>query len=279
VKKPTTRGGPSTILASLQADLEKLAVEAAANPPSSHQRRQLDRALRALSGRIEKLLRDLDPIQQPTSVFDPSNPKIIGRFTALALVAQARHLLAEVASFYGSGVYAIYYKGSFEPYAPISGTETPIYVGQASPETPNARTPIEQGAKLSSRLNEHRRNIEKASSTLRIDDFECRMLVVQSGWETAAEDYLIRLFRPIWNKETKILYGLGKHGDSAETRTNKRSPWDTLHPARVWAAPTVEDARSPGEIHEDLRQHFVGARVFANMSEVLGEFLDGLRQA
>ena len=75
------------------------------------------------------------------------------------------------------------------------------------------------------------------------------MLVVQSGWETAAEDYLIRLFRPIWNKETKILYGLGKHGDSAETRTNKRSLWDTLHPARVWAAPTLEDARSPAEIH------------------------------
>ena len=68
-------------------------------------------------GVFEKLLRDLDPVQQPTSVFDPSNPKIIGRFTALALVAQARHLLGEVASFYGSGVYAIYYKGSFAPYA------------------------------------------------------------------------------------------------------------------------------------------------------------------
>lgn len=273
-----TRGGPSRILASLQADLERLADEAAANPPSSHQRRQLDRALRALSGRIERLLRDLDPVQQPTSVFDPSNPKIIGRFTALALVAQVRHALAEAASFYGSGVYAIYYKGPFPPYAPISGNETPIYVGQASPQTPNARTPIEQGAKLSGRLNEHRRNIEKATSTLSVDDFECRMLVVQSGWETAAEDYLIRLFRPIWNKETRILYGLGKHGDKATTRGNKRSPWDTLHPARKWAAPTAEDKRSITEIHDDLRKHFADTRVFANMSEVLDEFLNGLRQ-
>lgn len=86
---------------------------------------------------------------------------------------------------------------------------------------------MEQGAKLCGRLSDHRKNIDKATSTLNLTDFEFRSLVVQSGWETAAEDYLIHLFSPIWNSETNILYGLGKHGDSATTRANKRSPWDT----------------------------------------------------
>jgi hypothetical protein len=279
MKAPAERGAPSKILAALQTDLEKIATEAAANPPSSHQRRQLDKALRALSGRIEKLLRDLDPIQHPTAIFDPNNPKIVGRFIALALVAQQRQPLGAIASFYGSGVYAIYYKGPFELYARISTSETPIYVGQASPSFPNARTPIEQGDKLAGRLNEHRKNIQRASSTLDISDFECRMLVVQSGYETAAEDYLIELFRPIWNAETNLVYGLGKHGDAATTRANKRSPWDTLHPGRAWAAPTTEDARTEPQIRADLKTHFANTRTFANLDEVLNEFLDGLRQA
>jgi Eco29kI restriction endonuclease len=105
------------------------------------------------------------------------------------------------------------------------------------------------------------------------------MLVVQSGYETAAEDYLIELFRPIWNAETNLVYGLGKHGDAATTRANKRSPWDTLHPGRAWAAPTTEDARTEPQIRADLKTHFANTRTFANLDEVLNEFLDGLRQA
>jgi hypothetical protein len=73
----------------------------------------------------------------------------------------------------------------------------------------------EQGERLAARLNDHRKNIGKAVSTLNVDDFQARFLVVQSGWETAAEDYLIHLFRPIWNSEVDILYGLGKHGGHA----------------------------------------------------------------
>lgn len=79
---------------------------------------------------------------------------------------------------------------------------------------------MEQSDRLCRRLSEHRKNIRKAANTLDIADFEFRSLVVQSGWETPAEDYLIHLFRPIWNKETGILYGLDKHGDNAKTRAN-----------------------------------------------------------
>ena len=59
--------------------------------------------------------------------------------------------------------------------------------------------------------------------------------MVRSAWQTTAEDYLIGRFQPVWNKQTGVCHGFGKHGDSPETRANKRSPWDTLHPGRQWA--------------------------------------------
>jgi hypothetical protein len=266
------------LLEQLKGTLAALTEQARSTPLSTVARRKLDGGAREVMAQLAQLLHELDPIRQPSAIFDPSNPKIVGRFVALALVAQPRHKLAEIERFYGSGVYALYYKGKFPAYKAVSGTETPLYVGQAAPAS-NARTPMEQGDKLSSRLSEHRKNIERANASLNIDDFECRTLVVQSGWETAAEDYLIHLFSPIWNNETKILYGLGKHGDAAETRGNKRSPWDTLHPGRAWAASNkLVDARTPDEISKDLKAHFSSTRIFKSLDEVLAEFIQELRQ-
>jgi hypothetical protein len=212
-------------------------------------------------------------------MFDPSNPKVVGRFVSLALVAQSRQPLSEIARFYGSGVYAIYYNGKHPLYGPLSKSETPIYVGQAAPTVSNARTPSEQGDKLSSRLEEHRKNICRATSTIAIEDFEFRALVVQSGWETAAEDYLIHLFHPIWNSETSLVFGLGKHGDSANTRANKRSPWDTLHPGRTWAADKkLLDAKTTPQIKTELADHFKKHPVFKDMDNLLLSFIDELKQ-
>jgi len=276
--KSTTPIDVSKIISGLRADIDRLATSANALPAGSRDRKHLDTELRDLISRVEVLLRDLDPIRQPMATFDPSNPKIIGRFIALALVAQPRFKLKEVERFYGSGVYAIYYHGPFAPYAALSGSETPVYVGQASPAVSNAKTPMAQGDRLARRLDEHRRNIGLATSTISLHDFDCRALVVQSGWETAAEDYLIHLFRPIWNNETDILYGLGKHGDDAVTRANKRSPWDTLHPGRKWAAKSTEDARGRDRILSDLKKHFGATRIFKSIDDVLKEFVEELRQ-
>jgi hypothetical protein len=275
-KKPTPTGELVERLKQDLADLIKRTGEGLTN----HARRSLDAEVREVMSRLGKLLHEIDPIRQPAAVFDPSNPKVIGRFTALALVAQPRQPLGRIERFYGSGVYAIYYRGPFAAYAPLSRSETPIYVGQAAPEMSNARLPIEQGDRLSGRLDEHRKNIGKAESTLAIDDFDYRVLVVQSGWETPAEDYLIHMFRPIWNKETNILFGIGKHGDAATTRKNRRSPWDTLHPARKWASASapLTDARAPEQIADDLQRHFAETRVFNSIDEVLSEFIAELRQ-
>lgn len=263
--------------AQLRDALDKLGSDATAVELSNPARRKLERDILEGIDRLTGLLNVIDPIQQPASIFDPSDPRIIGRFVALALVAQPRIPLGDIGRFYGSGVYAIYYRGPFSPYAPISGSETPVYVGQAAPELAGARTPREQGAKLAGRLNEHRKNITKAITTIDIADFDCRTLVVQSGWETPAEDFLIDLFKPIWNKETGPVYGIGKHGDASSTRGNTKSPWDTIHEARAWA--TTDDRQSPEQIELALVEHFKRVHTFATSDDLLRSFVDGLRQA
>jgi hypothetical protein len=224
---------------------------------------------------LEQVVREIDPVQLPLSFFDPTEPSLIGRFISIALVAQQRLNLDSIESFYGSGVYAIYYRGDFEPYVPISHTETPIYVGKADPQG-SPKSPIDQGTKLFDRLREHRKSIRKVDH-IDIADFDCRYLAVQSGYQAAAERHLIGLFRPLWNNETRILFGIGKHGDSSETRANNKSPWDTLHPGREWARGNPE-AISREEITTRVARHFETASIFRTVDSVLEAFLNELRR-
>jgi hypothetical protein len=257
---------------------EKLAEEEASQVPASRAKR----VRKTISEAYEKLrmvMDDLDPIKHPGFVFDPSNPNVVGRIVGITMIAQPRKPLANVDRFYGSGVYAIYYNGDFPAYAAISRREHPIYVGKADPADAGSKTARDQGDKLSLRLNEHRKNIAKATTTLRIEDFEYRALVVQTGWQSAAESYLIDLFKPIWNNEVNISYGFGKHGDAPETRSNLRSPWDTLHHGRDWAHrdPNMKDARSPERIVEDMAQHLVKYPPLGSTDEILRRFLEEIR--
>lgn len=275
MRGPITVDGDIDAIRERISDLVQISTTRSLSVPA---RKRLDASIRRLIADLEKALSNIDPVAMPVSVFDPSNPKIIGRFTALALLAQARVPLSDVPRFYGSGVYAIYYNGDYPAYSPLSGTETPIYVGQAAPADRSARNAREQGERLAARLNDHRKNIGKASATLRIEDFEARFLVVQSGWETAAEDYLIHLFKPLWNSETGLVFGLGKHGDAATTRANKRSPWDTLHPGRKWAEDTIDDAKTPAQIEREVAEHFGQHPAVRDRAELLEAFFDELRQ-
>src|SRR3984885_2469389 len=135
------------------------------------------RVRKTISDAYEKLRRvmeDLDPIKHPGFVFDPSNPNVAGRIVGITMIAQDRKPLANVERFYGSGVYAIYYNGKFPAYKAISKREHPIYVGKADPADPASKTAMEQGDRLANRLNDHRKNIAKATSTLSLEDFEYR---------------------------------------------------------------------------------------------------------
>ena len=162
-------------------------------------------------------------------IFDPNHPENVGKFAGTTMLKQPRMPLGSVPRFYGSGVYAIYYIGGFPAYLPISGTETPIYVGKADPFIFDAQTPQEQGDRLYGRLNrEHARSILQAeqysqntctNNFIQVIDFECRYLVVRGMWPVTAKSYLTRLFRPIWNDEVGICHGFGKHGDAPTKRS------------------------------------------------------------
>lgn len=212
------------------------------------------------SGQLLKELKNLreqiSPIRFGSIGITLGRSDSIAKFFAFSFSNQEKRELHELSDspFYGSGVYAIYYHGQNEAaYLPLSKTETPIYVGKANPQDPQAETVEEQGQALWKRLNEHSKNIQKTS--LDLTDYHYRASPIQTGMQAAVEDFMIRLFQPIWNKEVKICFGIGKHGDSATTRANKRSPWDTMHPGRRWANDTTADQMKRSEIENRIREH------------------------
>lgn len=226
---------------------------------SLHKRRSIRAQLELVVHRLAAISGSLDDVRQPKHVFDPTSPKVVGEIVAHTLLLQDKEKLRDVIKqpFYGAGVYAIYYGGDFKAYQPISGKDHPIYVGKADPATLHALTPEDQGARLFRRLRDHYKSLASAEN-LSLGDFDCRYLVVRSAWVETAEDLLIDSFKPIWNNETKICYGFGKHGDNAETRANERSPWDTLHPGRPWAKSekNTPNRRSLERILSDIAAHF-----------------------
>ena len=231
-----------------------------------------------------------DPILMPRTTFDPSDSGVVGRMVALALLAQVRVPLTSIRPAYGSGVYAIYYQGDHPLYAAISGTETPIYVGKADPESRGANNPREQGARLTGRLLEHSGPIATAEgyalndSTLdvwpiRVADFTCRRLVCATNAQLVAEKHLIGMFWPLWNSETKVCWGMSKHGDSAKTRSNKRSPWDVVHPGRQWALDELLlDSLSYPQIEARVGTTLEKAPPRADHASLLEEMLSAFRQ-
>lgn len=226
--------------------------------------------------KLRKVIEGLDPIKHPGFVFDPSNPDVAGRVIGISMIAQSPKPLDNIQRFYGSGVYALYYHGNFPPYAGVSKREHPIYVGKADPARPASNTAMEQGDQLAKRLSEHRKTIMKAKSTLHSEDFSYRALVVKSGYQSSAEEYLIRLFDPLWNSVCK---GFGKHGDDPDTRSNQRSPWDTLHPGRDWAHrdAKMKDAKSPDRIVSEIDTHLAKYPPLRTVDEILRKFLLEMR--
>jgi hypothetical protein len=269
-----------THLAELDFVVEKiLAEEAGASPRVIKNARQ---AIEAGAKRLNAAAAFLDPIIRPASIFDPADPTTAGRVVALTLVAQKRYRLARIPLFYGAGVYALYYRGDakrFPAYDPLMGKDHPIYVGKADPADAAAKDAIGQGRELAKRLREHAARIMKVHSTLDINDFECRFLICQSGFQRSAEAYLIEFFKPIWNSDTKICFGMSKHGDAADTRGNGRSPWFTMHPGIRWADDTkLADQKSKAQIEQDIAAHFVAHPPRKDIHEIFDLFMSSLQQ-
>jgi hypothetical protein len=226
---------------------------------SPRKRRNIRSELEKIVVRLNNIAGSLDSVRQPKHVFDPTSPKVIGELVASTLLLQDRSPLSVIVTeaFYGAGVYALYYSGPFDAYSPIAGKDHPIYVGKADPDELHALTAEQQGTRLYSRLKDHYRSVSFAQN-LELKDFACRYLVVRSAWVETAESLLIGWFKPVWNNEMNVCYGFGKHGDSAKTRANERSPWDTLHPGRPWATAknNTPNKKDVVRIRSDIAQHF-----------------------
>ncbi|HTV55669.1 MAG TPA: Eco29kI family restriction endonuclease [Terriglobia bacterium] len=272
----------------LQDALADVLATVGSNPSPAIVRR-IREGLAAHAEAVEAARSASDPIRMPRATFDPADPKAIGRMVSIALLAQPLLSLGDIRPAYGSGVYAIYYRGSHPLYEGIAGSETPIYVGKADPANDDASTTREQGPKLTARLMEHAGTIATAEafanripphlSVIRLSDFSCRRLVCATNAQLVAEKHLIRTFWPIWNSETKACWGMSKHGDAATTRANKRSPWDVVHPGRPWALDErLVDSLTPDEIAQRIRATLTRAPARRDHAALLEEMLAGFRQ-
>jgi hypothetical protein len=158
-------------------------------------------------------------------------------------------------SFAGPGVYALFYRGSFNPYAPVASTDAmkPIYVGKAV--LPGARKGGSQAsaanASLFGRIKEHVQSISSVNN-LRLEDFTCRYLVVVPLWITMAERFLIEHYQPLWNV---CIEGFGLHDPGSGRRQGEISWWDALHRGRAWAEKQVR-TRSEADATKRLTDFF-----------------------
>jgi hypothetical protein len=179
---------------------------------------------------------DEKPLLKP---FNPLDKRNLGESVADKLLDMEARLLPPE-PFFGAGVYAIYYTGSFSAYGQLSEVNHngqfhyPIYVGKAVPS--GARKgglglDVTHGQVLYRRLSEHAESI-RAAQNLEISDFYCRFLVVDDIWIPLAESMLIERFKPVWNR---ILNGFGNHDPGKGRHQGMKPQWDCLHPGRAWA--------------------------------------------
>jgi len=191
--------------------------------------------------------------------FNPLDKKNLGASVAEALVSQPAHPLGELPAFFGSGIYAIYYRGQHMAYGPVSrpnqadgqGPTIPIYVGKAVPQGARKGKVIPDPTKskaLFNRLQEHAESIQ-ATDTLNIDDFTCRYLVVDEIWIPLGESLMIAKFSPLWNL---VVEGFGNHDPGSGRYNGLRPRWDTLHPGRSWAMKCKEREESPADIAREV---------------------------
>ncbi|HYE37270.1 Eco29kI family restriction endonuclease [Methylocaldum sp.] len=171
--------------------------------------------------------------------FNPLDKRHLGESVGQAMLRRPVIPLANLETFDGAGIYAIYYIGAFQGYEAIAKCNrnerygAPIYVGKAVPKGARRGGDLEAspGKVLNNRLKQHAKSLEEASN-LNITDFFCRYLIVDDIWIPLGESLLIAKFNPLWNK---IIDGFGNHDPGKGRHAGLRPRWDVLHPGRPWA--------------------------------------------
>lgn len=167
------------------------------------------------------------------SEFDPLAVENVGVTLAVQLLEQPTTRFPPQERFNGPGVYALYYTGTHEAYAPLVALDKgrcayPVYVGRAAREnknqgfSPHAST----GQELYQRIRKHYESVVQTSS-IDIVDFKVRYLVLKPAYINLAESVLIMAFRPPWNG-----MGFGSNVTGGPRMAGRASLWDSLHPGR-----------------------------------------------
>lgn len=190
--------------------------------------------------------------------YNPLDKTNLGASVAEALLKKELEPLAELTPFQGAGVYALYYHGDFPAYKDIRSVkgvrEVPIYVGKAVPAgARKGGLGLDQdpGSVLYKRLREHAESIRSVSN-LRVEDFQCRYLVVDDIWIPLGEALVIARFGPLWNN---LVDGFGNHDPGKGRHAGLRPRWDTLHPGRPWATRCQARSETPEQIQREVIAH------------------------
>ncbi|MFF2566726.1 Eco29kI family restriction endonuclease [Streptomyces sp. NPDC058084] len=134
----------------------------------------------------------------------------------------------EIPKFEGSGLYAIYYRGtSIQFYAPLRDYEIPVYVGQSVSNNSATGKVVKASAPLHGRMVKHRVSVSDAG--LPLDEFYFRALRTPDIHANLGEKGLISGYQPVWNS---ILRGFGSNEQGGATRQSAKSMWDTVHDGR-----------------------------------------------
>ena len=198
-------------------------------------------------------------VLEPAVVYNPLDRRHLGESVATALLERpAQHL--PPGRFLGSGIYAIYYVGTFKPYARLgeinrtSGLIWPIYVGRAVPSGARKGDQLQasqEGEELFNRLKKHAKSITETTN-LELGDFMCRYLVVDDIFIALGETLMIQKYSPVWNK---VLDGFGINAPGEGRKDQQRSTWDTLHPGRGYARNLGPNVRSVEALMKEVTEH------------------------
>lgn len=206
--------------------------------------------------------------------FNPLDKKVLGAAIAEAMLSTPARPLGTLEKFSGAGIYAIYYTGEFDAYVALAERnrggkfEAPIYVGQALPE--GGRKGIEVAVEtdaLYKRLSKHRKSI-KAVENLSIDDFYCRVLVLDDTFIRLGEASLIAIYTPVWNS---MVDGFGNNPPGSRRDGSVRSRWDTLHPGRPQAARHSDREETVRQIKREIVEELKAATSTGSRPFVVAE--------
>ena len=190
---------------------------------------------------------------------EPYNPldKInLGLSVANAILNQRYHELPPE-PFDGVGIYAIYYFGDFPLYHTnvkynqenLNGW--PIYVGKAIPKggRKGVIATTVSGKSLYNRLKKHSKTIA-AVDNLRVADFKCKFLTIDSIWIPLGEQLLIDKYKPIWNSAVD---GFGNNDPGNKRYGGAIPDWHLLHQGVGWVTRMEDYGKSYELAHVEER--------------------------